>query len=112
MSSLEGDVSRWTIGADYSVQGYAGLMPNGATQAQFVTPWMLDPANTNQMYFADNNTLWRNDDLAGVPDNQGYTTDVNWVELSHSTLATNSYITALGMSTVPAHRLYYGTSNG
>ena len=112
MSSQEGYVSRWTIGADYSVQGYAGLMPNGATQAQFVTPWMLDPANTNQMYFADNNTLWRNDDLAGVPDNQGYTTDVNWVQLDNSPQAANTYITALGMSVLPAHRLYYGTSDG
>jgi hypothetical protein len=64
------------------------------------------------MYFAANNTLWRNDDLAGVPDNQVYSTDVNWVMLSNSTLAANTYITALGMSTVPAHRLYYGTSNG
>lgn len=112
MSSQEGYVSRWTIGADYSYEGYAGLMPSAVTQAQFVTPWMLDPTNTDQMYFAANNTLWRNDDLAGVPDNQSYTTDVNWVQLSYSTLAANTYITALGMSTVPAHRLYYGTSNG
>src|SRR5581483_2696227 len=59
-----------------------------------------------------NNTLWRNDDLAGIPDNQDYSTYQNWVELSRSTLPQNTDITALGMSHIPQHRLYYGTSNG
>jgi len=112
MSSQYGYVGRWTIDSNYSVQKYAGVAPSAAGPAQFVTPWMLDPVNTDQMYFAANNTLWRNDDLAGIPENQGYTTDINWVQLSNATLASNSYITALGMSTVPAHRLYYGTSDG
>jgi hypothetical protein len=119
MSSQEGYVSRWTIGTDYAYEGFAGLSPSGAAlpdgsmHAQFVTPWMLDPANTDQMYFANNTTLWRNDDLAGIPDNQNYTTDLNWVQLHNATLSTNSFFTALGMSTLPAqHRLYYGTSDG
>ncbi len=112
LSSQEGYVTRWTLGSDFSYQGYAGIMPGGAGHSQFVTPWMLDPTNNDQMYFASNNTLWRNDDLAGIPDNQDYSTYQNWVELSRSTLPQNTDITALGMSHIPQHRLYYGTSNG
>ncbi|HET6399984.1 MAG TPA: T9SS type A sorting domain-containing protein [Candidatus Kapabacteria bacterium] len=112
MSSQDGYVSRWKISSNYSYRGYAGIMPTSAPLAQFVTPWMLDPANTDQMYFASNNLLFRNNDLAAISDNQGVTTDQNWVQLTRCTLSSNSFFTALGMSTVPAHRLYYGTSDG
>ncbi len=111
MSSQFGGVVRLTISSN-TMQGFAGLMPSAAQQAQFVTPWMLDPANTDEMYFADNNSLWRNDDLAGVPDNQQSTTDVNWEELTTCRLPLARDITALGMSRFPAHRLYYGSSDG
>ncbi len=99
MSSQEGNIVSYIVATQSSIQLQA---PNSAT-AQFVAPFILDPTNTNQMYFAADNTLQRNDDLSS---------GANWNELTNSTLSTNTDITALGMSMVPAHRLYYGTSNG
>lgn len=86
------------------------LQPQGISQPQFVTPYMLDPADPNQFYYIENNHLWRNSDLAGIPP---YTTSLtNWDQLTACSVANGSYITALGMSVVPSHRLYYGTSDG
>ncbi len=99
MSSQEGNIVSYNI----DEQNWTQLTTPEMSQAQFVAPFILDPTNTDQMYYADNNILWRNDDLS---------LGANWNELDNSTPVTNSFITALGMSTVPAHRLYYGTSDG
>ena len=113
VAAQDGDVFRLDISSGTEqLTGYSYVMPASAPQAQFVSPWMLDPTNTDKMYYVADNTLWRNDDLASIPDNQYNPTDQNWEELTSCDLSLGSYITALGMSRVPAHRLYYGSSDG
>ncbi|HWF43481.1 MAG TPA: T9SS type A sorting domain-containing protein [Candidatus Kapabacteria bacterium] len=111
MSSQFAYINRWILDANLGYVNVTGIRPAGIPDPQFVTPWMLDPANTNEMYLAVNNTLWKNTDLMGIPQNsQQYETSVNWNQIY--SLNPNSLISALGMSTVPAHRLYFGTSDG
>src|SRR5581483_7899454 len=78
--------------------------PTGIDNPQFVTPWMLDPANTNQLYFAANDSLWRNTNLSPGTG--------NWELLKNCTVPQGTFITALGMSFGGVHTLYYGTSDG
>ncbi|MFI5201687.1 MAG: T9SS type A sorting domain-containing protein, partial [Candidatus Kapaibacterium sp.] len=98
MSSQEGNIVSYNTATQQWTQ-----LTLGMSQAQFVAPFLLDPTNTDQMYFADNSNLYLNVDLSG---------GAAWTELSTVMQLANTYITALGMSVVPAHRLYYGTSDG
>ncbi len=104
MSSQFGNIDQWFLEPDFSVDSENGVVPEFG-DPQFVTPWMLDPVNTNQMYFSGGNTLWFDTNLVQTAVN-------NWVELPIDSLSDTSYISALGMSQVPAHTLYYGTSDG
>ncbi len=104
MSSQNGNIGQWFLEPDFSVDSVNAVRPNFG-DAQFVTPWMLDPADNNQMYCSAGNTLWRDTELAENAFN-------NWIQLPIDSLSDTSYITAIGMSQVPAHRLYYGTSDG
>jgi photosystem II stability/assembly factor-like uncharacterized protein len=104
MSSQNGYIDQWFLEPDFSVDSVNGIRPQFG-EAQFVTPWMLDPTNSNQMYCSAGNSLWLDTNLA-------VNAVANWLQLSIDALSDTSYITALGMSTVPAHRIYYGTSDG
>ncbi|MDP4200937.1 MAG: T9SS type A sorting domain-containing protein [Bacteroidota bacterium] len=86
------------------------LQPEGISQPQFVTPFMLDPADQDQFFYVENNHLWRNSDINGVP--PFTSTSTNWAQLTQCFVADGTFITALGMSVIPAHRLYFGTSDG
>ena len=104
MSSQNGYIDQWILDTDFSVETVNGIRPQFG-DAQFVTPWMLDPTNSNQMYCSAGNSLWLDTDLAENAIG-------NWIELPIDPLSDTSNITALGMSTVPTHRIYYGTSDG
>ncbi len=111
MSSQFGSVQRWlNVSGSWYI---TGIRPDNINDPQFVTPYILDPANTNKMYYAANDSLWRNDDLLGIPDGAIYgTTLINWTCLGQCTVPGGGLITALGMSYAPGHRLYFGTSDG
>jgi hypothetical protein len=104
MSSQFGYIDQWFLAPDFSVDSEVGI-GSGFGNGQFVTPWMLDPADNNQMYYSAGNSISRNSNLLVNP-------TANWVQVPTPSVTTNNYFTALGMSVVPAHRLYYGTSDG
>jgi hypothetical protein len=104
MSSQFGYIDQWFLDSDFTVDSATNINPQ-LGEATFVTPWMLDPANNNQMYYSGGNSLW-------IDTNLTVNAVANWIQLPIDPLSDTSFIVALGMSQVPAHRLYYGTSDG
>lgn len=71
----------------------------------FVTPYVLDPSNSNIMYYLVSNTIFRNTNIL-------YTnTASSWENIK--TANGGGSITAINVSEEnPSHRIYYGTNNG
>ena len=93
-----------------SDQTGALIKPAGASGYLFVTPYVLDPTNTGIIYIAAGGFIWRNTDLLSIPIGTDSATTINWTQFTN--IDTNSTISALAVSTSPAHILYYGTSDG
>lgn len=92
---------------------YTTLHPRRASVNNFIHPYILDPANTDIMYYPSASTLWRCDTLSAIPyDNSNATNSSQWRELP-GTETDGSIISTLAASfTEPAHRVYYGTRQG
>jgi len=76
----------------------------------FVNPFILDPNNTNVMYYIGDNKIYRNSNLEEIPESGTSAATKNWTELDNSEVT--GAIRALTISKEPANILYYGTSNG
>ncbi len=111
IETQNGDVLRLILDANGTTTSWTEVKPSGGTGFLFVTPYMLDPNNTNMMYLAAGTTLWRNSDLTGIPLGSQNPTSVNWTELTNTTVS-GANISAVAVSTTAANRVYYGTSNG
>ena len=99
-----------TTSGDYTGLPFAMLKPAYKTSYLFVCPFILDPNNNSIMYMAAGDSVWRNSNTLGVADYNQSTTYTNWDSLTHT--STGATISALGISTTPANRLYVGGSNG
>lgn len=77
----------------------------------FINPYVLDPVDNNVMYLAGGKYLWRNNQLRNIPLlNNNDSITQGWVRGTDSVVIRNEFVSALGVSTKPAHRLYYGTT--
>jgi len=89
-----------------------GIQPSTATGQLFINPFILDPNNSEIMYYAGGARVWRNNALSTI--NSGYTfsgTTTGWTNMTGT--AITGTISALGVSKAgSANVLYYGTSNG
>ena len=111
MSIQSGKTRKMRLSAGGATDSFARIDPIGGTNYQFVNPFLLDPNNNSIMYMAGGKYLWRNDNLAGIPfANNWDSISTNWVKFPDSIPGLKVTITALGISTVPANRLYVGTS--
>ncbi len=111
ISAQNGLLQRLNLDGQGNVLNWAEVEPKGGTNFLFVTPYLLDPNNSNLMYMAAGDSVWRNSDLSKIPDTTNYATDVNWTAMGNTAIA-NDVITALGISKTPANRLYFGTEYG
>lgn len=91
--------------------GRGRIDPIGGRGYLFINPFALDPNNGNVMYLAGGSILWRNRNLAEIPLGTDDSTSVNWDSLT-STRQPNAQISAIGVSTKPAHVVYFGTTAG
>lgn len=86
--------------------------PDGGRDFIWNTPFKLDPADNNRMYLAGGKILWRNNDLRSIPmQTTKDSTSVGWDSLGQTRIP-DGFITAIGISKVPANVTYYGTSLG
>ncbi len=111
VSSQNGYIIRELINDSRVITNRTRVDPTGASGYLFITPYVLDPNNTDRMYLVAGGMLWRNNDLTAIPLGSSQTTTVNWDMLSQSAV-TSDFITALGISRTPSNRLYYGTYLG
>lgn len=110
VGSQNGFVARVNLDAQGNYSTWTIIKPTGASGFLFVTPYVLDPNNSNLMYFAAGDSVWRNSDLSGIPNYIQDSTSVNWAVMNNS--AKGDVVTALAVSKTPANILYYGTENG
>ncbi len=93
-----------------SDQQGALIKPVGASGFLFVTPYVLDPSNTSMMFLAAGTNIWRNSNLLNIVIPSDSATTINWTDFTN--IDTTNNVTALAVSTLPAHVLYYGTDGG
>jgi hypothetical protein len=115
VSSQTGNLRRW----DYSQTGTpirsVDIRPSAVADSLylFINPFTLDPNDDRVMYLAGGRRLWRNSDLTTIPAGT-VRTSVNWSAVTSPDLFTlaNERISAIGISTEPAHTVYFGTNGG
>ena len=107
LSAQNGNVFRATYpdANSTTLTSLQSIRPLGSTGFLFVNPFELDPNEDEIMYFAAGNTVWRNDDLTNA------TTTVGWAQLTNAAVAAGT-VSAIGISTNPANRVYIGSTTG
>ncbi len=96
----------------FGTNQFARVDPEGGQGYLFINPFVLDPNNSNIMYFAGGSYVWRNSDLTQIPPGSGNPATVNWTRFDN-TFINQATVTALGVSTTnPANRVYVGWSAG
>ena len=90
--------------------GWTAVYPNNAQNQLFVTPYAVDPADENVMYYPSGNTLWRNNQLESIPNYLQDGTDVGWTQLNVN-VPQGYIISTLRVSKSPAHVLFYALSS-
>lgn len=111
VSAQNGLVYRFLLDDSGNLLIFTRVDPTSGSGYLFINPFVLDPNNTNIMYLAGGDRPWRNSNLTGILMGSNSTTSVNWTNLDSSQIS-GATITALGISTAPANRLYFGTNNG
>lgn len=111
VSAQNGLVYRLTLNADgsYNLSNWTRVDPQGGSGYLFINPFALDPNNSNVMYFAGGTTLWRNNNLTGIPSLSQNPATSGWTNFN---INTGSTITAVSVSTTPANRVYFGSADG
>ncbi|WP_378185991.1 T9SS type A sorting domain-containing protein [Aquimarina sp. W85] len=113
VSSQRGNIYRFNFDEAGTFISFSRVLPAGANNLAFITPFILDPNNDNVMYLPDGNRIWRNNDLDALPLFSNAPATVNWVDLPKTDTPVGTTITSLAISKYPiANRLYYGTNSG
>lgn len=110
-SKQQGKMIKATVDAKGNRTAYARIDPIGGSKYLFINPYVLDPVDNNIMYLAGGKYLWRNNQLRSIPLlNNNDSITQGWLMGSDSVVIRNEFVSALGVSIQPAHRLYYGTT--
>jgi hypothetical protein len=92
-------------------KGFARIDPPEPLNYLFINPFVLDTYNSNILYMAGGECIWRNDNASRVPGGSNETSSAYWKKLDGA-CSKGGNITALAVSSVPGNVLYYGTSRG
>jgi len=113
-SAEDGDIAAFTL--DSNTINYHAQFPYPPVQSGFFfyTNYILEPDNTNQMYLAAIDELWRYNNLSNIP-NEFNQLDPDWTDIPqvYSTLHPhNAFITTFGFATDVHDKLFFGTNIG
>ncbi len=116
VSAQMAQIYRLTFNTRQQLTGYARVDPvNGGNASDngylFINPFRLDPLNSNIMYLAGGNVIWRNSNLSQITNGSQQKTALNWEKLGASTIS-EGQITAMDISADPEPVLFYGNSTG
>jgi len=116
VSSQNGNVYRYTLDGGFAEATWTKVVPTGAANFLFVNPLVLDPNNSNVMYLAGGDRVWRNSDLSAIPNFSNSTTAVNWSQFSNAVLSGEA-LASFGIGKTASGggastRLYFGTDVG
>ncbi len=96
--------------ANGTIDSFARIDPVPKQDYLFINPYILDPVDNNKMYLAGGTRLYRNNNLGGIPYASNWDSiSTNWMYFQDTVIAP-SQISSVACSTIPAHTLYYGTS--
>jgi len=114
-SFQESQIYRLSFNEQLELTSFARIDPTGGATSTggtylFINPYVLDPNNSNVMFLAGGNAIWRNNNLVQIPSGSQEATDVNW-DLIETTKKPEGTISALEV-TNDSKYLYYGTSFG
>jgi photosystem II stability/assembly factor-like uncharacterized protein len=112
MSFQLGETYRLDRGPDGDADfehGWIGISPPGATGRDFIHQWAVDPMEENTMYYPINNRLYRVDNIDQTPMNTFYGEE-NFDLISDGDQNGHEKITALAVTTEPAHTLLFASS--
>lgn len=116
VSTQNGNTFRYTLDGGFAEATWTKVVPTGAANMSFINPFVLNPNNTNVMYYAGGDRIWRNSDLSAIPNFSNSTTAVNWSQLPNTVL-TGEALASLGIGKTASgggasDRLYFGTDVG
>ena len=83
-SAQEGLIFRVEYDSTGALTGGTEVDPEGAEGYLFIAPFALDPDNTDVMYLAAGEYLWRNSNLTEIPLGQTFPDIINWQRLDIS----------------------------
>lgn len=95
---------------------YSVIRPDFVGNYLFIHPYILNPTNKTQVFFPKTDVIMRNDDITQLepfdPENllTARPQPEYWTEMTNTN--SESQISAISMTTIPASRLYYGTADG
>lgn len=106
----------WILKSVYDNQsnliGWVRIDPHGGEGYLFINPFVIDPNNSDIMYLAGGDVLWRNDELSGIPLSGSLKpTEINWTKLTRTRISKGK-ISSIGISKTPPNLLYFGTTAG
>ncbi len=93
------DLNQWTQ-----------VTPSGGSDFLFITPYILDPTNTNSMYLLAGQKVWKNTNLSAIPNFVQSPTSLNWSSFDGAIEGWRA--TALAISKSAPNILYVGDSDG
>ena len=109
-STTNGDTQFKPYGANGEPVGFEespDITPPGAENQLFINPFAVNPASENLLFYPGGNVLWRGDLTPTIAD---MNTPPDWTKLTNVGIPEGLGISALAVSTTPAHVLYLGTS--
>ncbi|MDA3860466.1 MAG: T9SS type A sorting domain-containing protein, partial [Melioribacteraceae bacterium] len=110
IETQNGSVVRLQLNSAGNYTSWTVAQPDHSTDYLFINPYVLDPNNSNMMYYIAGDSLWRNSDLTAIPNFSNNPTSVNWSSLTNT--RTGNIITAVEASKTPANIVYYGSADG
>lgn len=116
-SIQQGRVFKLDVSDNGVVNNFRNISPLGGGNYLFITPFILDPVDDNQMYLCAGKSIWRNDSLGAIAMNgEEYgLISQGWTKLNGTTtggLSSSPNISALDISEANTNLLYFGTDAG